>query len=127
MAEAPLVGSVNAERVVVAREIHGGIHAQAVTVLSFPSGQRIQRVFAGVPAQGLPLVGRDQTFDGLRGQAAEGGRLVLHGLPRAGKSALALALAYDETTLTRFRGGVIWARLGPPAHIDNILSLSSAA
>ena len=107
MVEAPLVGSINAERVVVAREIHGGIQAQEVTVLSFPSGQRIQRVFAGVPAQGPPLVGRDQTFIELRARAAEGGRLVLHGLPGAGKSALALALAYDEATLTRFGGGVL--------------------
>ena len=70
MAGTPLVGTINAERVVVAHEIHGGIHAQEITVLSFPSGQRIQRVFAGVPAQGPPLVGRDQTFAELRARAA---------------------------------------------------------
>lgn len=124
---APLVGTINAERVVVASEIHGGIQAQQVTVLSFPSGKRIKRVFAGVPAQGPPLVGRDQRFTELRARAAEGGRLVLHGLAGAGKSALALALAYDEATLTRFGGGVLWAGLGPQANIDNILSLWSIA
>jgi tetratricopeptide (TPR) repeat protein len=127
MAGAPLVGTINAERVVVAHEIHGGIQAQEVTVLSFPSGHRIQRVFAGVPAQGPPLVGRDQTFAELRARTAEGGRVVLHGLPGAGKSALALALAYDEDTLTRFGGGVLWAGLGPQASIDNILSLWGTA
>lgn len=127
MAEAPLVGTINAERVVVAREIHGGIQAHEVTLLSFPSGQRIQRVFAGVPAQGPPLVGRDQTFAELRARAADGGRLALHGLPGAGKSALALALAYDEATLTRFDGGVLWASLGPQANVDNILNLWGTA
>jgi tetratricopeptide (TPR) repeat protein len=127
MAGAPLVGTINAQRVVVTREIHGGIQAEQVTVLSFPSGQRIERVFAGVPAQGPPLVGRDQIFAELRARASAGGRLVLHGLPGAGKSALALALAYDEATLTRLSGGVLWASLGPQANIDNILSLWGTA
>jgi tetratricopeptide (TPR) repeat protein len=127
MAGVPLVGAISAERVVVAREIHGGIQARQVTVLTFPSGQLIRRVFAGVPAQGPPLVGRDKTFADLRARAAEGGRLALRGLPGAGKSALALALAYDEATLTRFGGGVLWAGLGPQANIDNILSLWGTA
>ena len=120
---APLIDTINAERVVVAEKIYGGIHAQQVTVLSFASGQRVERVFAGVSAQGPPLVGRQQTFAELRARATEGGKLVLHGLPGAGKSALALALAYDEATLTHFGGGVLWAGLGPQANIDNILSV----
>jgi hypothetical protein len=120
---APQIGTINAERVVVAREIHGGIHAEQVTVLTLPSGERIQRVFASVSAQGPPLVGRDQTFAELQAWAAEGGKLALHGLPGAGKSALALALAYGEATLRRFSGGVLWAGLGPQADVDSILNM----
>jgi len=129
MAGTPRVGTINAERVVVAREIHGGIHAQGgdVVVLTFPSGQGIQRVFASVPAQGPPLMGRDQMFAELQVRAAEGGKLALHGLPGAGKSALALALAYDEPTLKRFGGGVLWAGLGSQANVANILNLWGAA
>ena len=129
MAGTPRVGTINAERVVVAREIHGGIHAQGgdVVVLTFPSGQGIQRVFASVPAQGPLLVGRDQIFAELQVRAAEGGKLALHGLPGAGKSALALALAYDEATLKRFGGGVLWAGLGSQSNVANILNLSGSA
>jgi tetratricopeptide (TPR) repeat protein len=53
--------------------------------------------------------------------------VVLHGLPGVGKSALALALVYDEATLVRFSGGVLWAGLGPQANIDNIFSLWGTA
>jgi tetratricopeptide (TPR) repeat protein len=103
--------------------------AHAAYLLSRPAPEQegIQRVFAGVPAQGPPLVGRDKIFAKLRKLAATGDKLVLHGMPGAGKSALALALAYDEVTLTRFGGGVFWAGLGPQANIDNILSLWGTA
>jgi tetratricopeptide (TPR) repeat protein len=127
MTATPRVGTINAERVVVAREIHGGIHAQDVTVLTFPSGQGIERVFASVPAQGPRLVGRDRTFAEMRARVADGGKVALHGLPGAGKSALALALAYDEATLVRFSGGVLWAGLGPQPNADNILDLWGVA
>jgi tetratricopeptide (TPR) repeat protein len=103
------------------------LRAQEVAVLGSPPDPPIRGVFAGVPAQGPPLVGRDATLVELRRRAAEGGKLVLHGLPGVGKSALALALAHDEATRTRFGGGVLWAGLGPQAQIDNILGLWEAA
>jgi tetratricopeptide (TPR) repeat protein len=124
------VGIINADRVIVAEQVHGDIRlgdTHLYQVMTLPSGQRVRRVFAGVPAQGPPLVGRQQMFEDLRARASEGGRLALHGLPGAGKSALALALAYDEDTLTRFSGGVLWAALGPDSSIDNILSIWGAS
>lgn len=130
IAGAPQVGTINAERVVVAREIHGGVDvrgAQQVTILTFSSGQRIERAFANVPAQGVPLVGRQEAFTELRTRIADGGKLAVHGLPGAGKSALALALAYDEATLAHFRGGVLWAGLGPSPNVGNILNLWGTA
>jgi tetratricopeptide (TPR) repeat protein len=123
VAEPPLVGVVNAERVVVAREVHGGIHAEQLTVLTLSSGKRIERVFASVPAQGPSLVGRSADFAELQTRVTTGGAHALHGLPGAGKSALALALAYDEATLERFSGGVLWAGLGLQPNVDGILNL----
>ena len=127
MADTPHVGIINAEKVVVAHEIHGGIHAERVTVLTFPSGQRIKRAFANVPRQGPELIGRDKLFAEMRERVVEGGRLALYGLPGAGKTALAHTLAYDEAVLKRFSGGVFWASLGPNANVDNILNLWGSA
>ena len=107
MADTPHVGIINAEKVVVAHEIHGGIHAERVTVLTFPSGQRFKRAFANVPRQGPELIGRDKLFAEMRERVVEGGRLALYGLPGAGKTALAHTLAYDEAVLKRFSGGVL--------------------
>jgi hypothetical protein len=129
MAQPPLAGHVNAANVVVAQRVDA-ITATTVTVLTYASGVRLERLFASVPAPGPPLVGRDRLLADVRTQLLSGGslpRVALHGLPGAGKSALALALAYDESAQARFSGGVLWAGLGPNADVESILSRWAAA
>jgi hypothetical protein len=123
----PLVNTINAPGgTVLAVETNTGT-INANTYITYASGARLERMFAAVPAPGPPLVGRSELFAELRTRVTRGGLQALHGLPGAGKTALALALVYDEATLEYFSGGILWAGLGPKANMDGILSLWSTA
>ncbi|GHO49411.1 XRE family transcriptional regulator [Ktedonospora formicarum] len=73
------------------------------------------------PALPLPhmemggLVGRDYPLLYLRERLCTQERFsltALYGLPGVGKTALVIALAYDETIEQRFQDGILWASLG---------------
>jgi tetratricopeptide (TPR) repeat protein len=85
------------------------------------------RHFVDVPPQpGHPLVGRDEALAKLRARVCRIGGVAalsaLNGSPGVGKTALTLALAYDEEALKHFRGGVLWAGLGRKADVSNVLN-----
>jgi tetratricopeptide (TPR) repeat protein len=117
VADQPLAGRIDAPGgiVLVVDKNSGTIN------LTYPTGERSRRVFANVPQPGPPLVGRQPVLSALRDQLAAGGAVALHGLPGTGKSALALALAYDPAVLERFSGGVLWAGLGLRPDVDGAL------
>ncbi|MDI6792517.1 MAG: tetratricopeptide repeat protein [bacterium] len=79
---------------------------------------------------GYSLVGREKEMANLRAQLTSGGAVALsalNGLPGVGKTALALALAYDPTALEHFTGGMLWAGLGRKPDVDSLLNQWAAA
>ncbi|MFQ5942705.1 MAG: tetratricopeptide repeat protein [Anaerolineales bacterium] len=71
------------------------------------------------------LVGRSDLLDELKTQLLSSQRLVLHGLPGVGKTALAIELGHD--TRSHFTGGVLWTSLGPSPDIAVQFHLWEAA
>ncbi len=72
-----------------------------------------------------PLVGREPLLDALKHRlcaSQEMALVALHGLPGAGKTALAVALATDEKVRGYFRDGILWAGLGPHPNLFGLLS-----
>src|SRR5512144_1963206 len=91
-------------------------------------GRTLTRRFVGVPL--LPphgLFGRDEVIGELRARVCTGSGAALGGLPGVGKTTLATALAHDREVLEHFRGGVLWAGLGPNADVDGSLDRWAAA
>ncbi|HEX7736400.1 MAG TPA: tetratricopeptide repeat protein [Ktedonobacteraceae bacterium] len=77
------------------------------------------------PAHNSRLVGRDALLARLRQVLRVGERSVLvalHGLPGAGKTALAIELAYDVEMRAHFRDGILWAGPGLQPDTTEILS-----
>lgn len=67
-----------------------------------------------------PLIGRSDSMKKLKQRlCVEPATHVaaLHGLPGAGKTTLAIALAHDKDILDYFTGGILWAGLGPQPNI----------
>lgn len=75
------------------------------------------------------VLGRDALLDDLRSWlfGASGPRIALHGLPGAGKTALAVELANDRDVLDAFDDGVLWAGLGPQPDVLGALGMWAAA
>lgn len=72
-----------------------------------------------------PLVGREPLLDELKHRlcaSQEMGDVALHGLPGAGKTALAVALACDEKVREYFCDGILWAGPGPHPNLFGLLS-----
>ena len=69
---------------------------------------------APYPARTQPLVGRDNILATLRTRLGDSAQvsLALTGLPGAGKTSLALTLAYDAQIRQHFAGGVLMTSLG---------------
>ncbi len=71
------------------------------------------------------LVGRDELLRQLRWELCtlqEGSIFALVGMPGAGKSALAIALAHDAEIRERFYEGILWVDAGLQPNIVSILS-----
>jgi tetratricopeptide (TPR) repeat protein/transcriptional regulator with XRE-family HTH domain len=61
------------------------------------------------------LIGRDELLHSLKQRLlaqGQAGAVALHGLPGAGKTALATALAHDEALQSAFADGILWVGLG---------------
>ncbi len=77
------------------------------------------------PAHRKGLVGRDPLVRQLKEQLCVGeslGLSALDGLPGVGKTALALALAYDPEVRAHFGDGILWAGLGPTPNPLRVLT-----
>lgn len=73
----------------------------------------------------VSLVGRDRQLADLEQKlraGSNGSIIALHGLPGAGKTALASTLAHDPRVRSYFSDGILWAGLGPEPDISSILS-----
>src|SRR5205814_1942432 len=89
------------------------------TALSIPTWSN-SGLLTGIydPALPLPsiytngLIGRDNLLQQCRQQILTRQCLALYGLPGIGKTALAVALAYDDEVRSQFPDGVLWAPLG---------------
>lgn len=82
------------------------------------------------PAIPLPLteigglVGRDELLDLLKQRLCTSKRpplTALNGLPGAGKTALAIELAFDYDVQRHFSDGVLWVELGPGPDVPGLL------
>jgi tetratricopeptide (TPR) repeat protein len=77
--------------------------------------QQYMGPFLAPPRPPYELVGRDELLRDLKKRLFTQDRLAsvaLSGLPGVGKSALAVALAYDREVTEYFSDGVLWANLG---------------
>ena len=67
------------------------------------------------------LLGREHVLREAKQPLFEKGRLAFYGLPGVGKTALAVALATDPRSQTRFQDGILWAGLGPQPDLLGLL------
>ncbi len=97
-----------------------GEYRKYVTVI--PSEKKPPLFVNVPPLPAHPLVGRDELLATLADQliAGESPALSTAGMPGAGKTALAVALAHHRRVLARFTDGVLWAGLGPEPDIASI-------
>lgn len=80
--------------------------------------------FLAPPLPPYELVGRDELLREIKERLFTSGNLAisaLKGLPGVGKTALAVALAYDSEVLEHFSDGVLWAGLGRHPDILTLL------
>ncbi|MEO8970395.1 MAG: tetratricopeptide repeat protein [Ktedonobacteraceae bacterium] len=73
-----------------------------------------------IPPPNSRLIGRDALLDQLKHRLCADQNVAiaaLNGLPGIGKTALAIALAHDHQIMEHFKGGVLWAGLGPEPNI----------
>lgn len=98
------------EELTAAEKANIGLHTDVST--------RTRRELWGVPDK-LPyaLVGRDQLIHELTTCLCIPNRIALYGTPGVGKTALALALAYDKRVQAYFPDGIIWINLGKRADV----------
>lgn len=79
-----------------------------------PDGRYVP--FLAPPKPVYDLIGRERVLQEVKQQLFSGriaALSALNGLPGVGKTALAIALAYDQQMMAHFSDGVLWAGLGP--------------
>jgi len=82
------------------------------------------RVFLAPPLPPNTLVGRTDQICTLQQFLLSSDTqecIALIGLPGVGKSTLAAALAWEQSVLGHFSGGILWAGLGPNPSVDEIV------
>jgi tetratricopeptide (TPR) repeat protein len=98
------------------------INISGVTVQNILPAQR-PPLWVNVPRLPPRFVGRDALVDQLVELLQSGSPGVsVHGLPGAGKSALAVVLAHHPELRTHFSDGVLWAGLGPTPDVMSLLA-----
>ncbi len=94
------------------------------TISGDPSQKKSHAVldpFLSPPLKGVNnLIGRSSLLRQLKQHLLLQHSLALSGLPGVGKTALAVALAYDPEVRAQFSDGVLWAGLGLQPHIPGI-------
>jgi len=78
-----------------------------------------------VPLEVPSLIGRNDLLTRLKRLICTGGNLALtaiNGLPRVGKTALAVALATDREVQEHFRDGILWVGLGTQPNVLGLLA-----
>ncbi len=113
--------------------IHGLVQGLVVgtgnsVTLVYQSGEKRTVPFLAPPQPPYDLIGRDDLLRDLKAKLLEGKNLALsalNGLPGIGRTALAVALAYDPQVLSHFSDGILWAGLGRDASETNVLSILS--
>lgn len=102
------------------------VHTPSAPVSQAPAMAPIlDPAIPSAPAGGYGLVGRDSLLRELKGQLLterHAARCALNGLPGAGKTALATALARDREVQKHFADGVLWAGLGRQPDVLGLLS-----
>jgi tetratricopeptide (TPR) repeat protein len=116
MQSSALVKEINApggKVVIVGRDAH----------ITLTDGRTFTSLFIDVPPYpGYALVGRSEILTDLVARLATSRAAALDGMSGVGKTALAIALAYDPSTLERFNGGILWAGLGPNPDAGSLLN-----
>ena len=71
------------------------------------------------------LIGREQLLEGLKGRLCNdrgvSSLAALNGLPGVGKTAVVVEFVHDAAVKKYFRGGILWAALGPKPNIASLL------
>jgi tetratricopeptide (TPR) repeat protein len=102
--------------------IGGNLTISGVTVQNILPAQR-PPLWVNVPRLPPRFVGRDALVDQLVELLQSGSpSAAVHGLPGAGKSALAVVLAHHPALLAHFSDGVLWAGLGPTPDVMSLLA-----
>jgi tetratricopeptide (TPR) repeat protein len=110
-----------AERMIIGRDTFNHSQAGALDAIVRWLRQANEAVEASVPRppafnapalQGVKVIGREAMLGELKARLLAGQAIGLSGLPGAGKSTLAAAIANDAELLAHFTDGVLWAGLG---------------
>ena len=76
-----------------------------------------------IPARSsLPLFGRERVVQQIKLALLQNDDVAIYGFAGIGKSALAVALAYDQDIRQHFTDGILWSALGPSPDIARILA-----
>lgn len=117
----PFIGKFDASmgKAAVIGTMYGGTINQG-------EGKKCDRLWVDVPFPPRhPVVGRDAVLAELRTRLCRTDGIAavsaLGGLPGVGKTTVAIRFAWDDETRQHFRGGVLWAGLGPKSGADNAL------
>ena len=74
------------------------------------------------PRPSLQLIGREYILQQIKFALLQNRDVAIFGMAGIGKSALAVALAYDQDVRLHFSGGILWEALGPAPDVAHTLA-----